>query len=220
MSSDFFTAIQNGEMLAVERMLDQDPGLKNSRNEQGISAVLIATYYGEPAIAALLIARGASLDIYEAAATGSLTRLQEHVESRPELVNSFGRDGFQPLGLAAFFRHPEAVAYLVDKGADINLHSNNSQNVTPLIAASARRNMDIARLLVARGADVNARQINDLTALHNAAQNGQIEMAELLLAHSAEINAHSQDGRTPLAFAREKNQAAMIEFLQQCGASD
>lgn len=220
MSSDFFTAIQNGEKQTVEQMLDQDPGLVDARNEQGISALLVATYYGEPAIAALLIDRGASLDIYEAAATGSLARLRELTSAHPELINSSGRDGFQPLGLATFFGHSEAVAYLVESGADVNLHSNNSQNVTPLIAASARRNMDSARLLVKHGADVNPRQIHDFTALHNAAQNGQIEMAELLLAHGAEINARSQDGRTPLAFARKQNQAAMIEFLQQHGATD
>jgi ankyrin repeat protein len=220
LSSDFFTAIQNGEKHTVEQMLDQDPGLVDARNEQGISALLIATYYGESAIAALLIDRGANLDIYEAAATGSLARLRELTTAHPELINSFGRDGFHPLGLAAFFGHTQAVAYLVESGADVNLHSNNSQNVSPLIAASARQNMDSARLLVSRGADVNARQIHDFTALHNAAQNGQIEMAELLLAHGAEINARSQDGRTPLTFAREKNQTAMIEFLQLHGAVD
>jgi ankyrin repeat protein len=218
MPVEFFKAIMEGDQLKVEQYLEQEPSLVNARNEQGLSAVLVATYYGEPAIANLLVERGATLDIYEASATGQLIQLQSWVESHAELINSFGADGFQPVGLAAFFSHLEAVIYLVEHGADINLHSHNAQNVTPLIAASARGNMEIARLLIAHGADVNARQIHNFTALHNAAQIGQIEMAELLLAHGAEINARSQDGRTPLAFAIEKNHDAMIAYLQQRGA--
>ena len=216
--TEFFQAIQNGNLQVVEQMLDRNAALMDAYNEQGLSAVLFATYHHEPEIAALLVARGATLNVYEAAATGNLPRLQEWVEEHPEVVNSFAMDGFHPLGLAAFFGHREAVAYLIEKGAETNLHSNNTQHVTPLISASARGSLEIAQLLIAYGADVNAHQIHNFTALHNAAQNGQIEMAELLLAHGAAINARSQDGRTPLVFAREKNQAAMIEFLEQRGA--
>jgi ankyrin repeat protein len=219
MANDFFTAIQNGDQPAVLRLLDQDPALVNARNEQGLSAILVASYYGEPAIAALLIERGAHLNIFEAATTGDLPVLKSWVESDVHQVNLLGSDGFHPLGLAAFFGHLEAVAYLLSQGAQVNLPSNNAQHVTALISASAHRHLEIARVLIDYGADVNARQIHNFTALHNAAQNGQIELAELLLAHGAEINAASEDGRTPLAFARQQNQTAMIAFLEAHGGT-
>ena len=218
MTQDFFDAIITGDSVKVSQLLDLDHELVNAHTEQGVSVVLLAAYYGEPGIADLLIKRGAAMDIFATAATGRLEKVQSWVEKQPDLVNDYNHDGFQPLGLAAFFGHQAIVEYLLVQGAAVNSPSNNSQHVTPLISATARGNLEITRLLISHGADVNARQINNFTAMHNAAQNGQIEMAALLLAHGAEINARSQDGRTPLAFALEKDHTVMVEYLQKQGA--
>ena len=215
MTKEFFDAIASGDSAKVTLFLDQDPSLVNTRTEQGLSAVLLATYYGEAGIADLLVERGAGLDIFETAATGRLEQVQAWLDKQPELVNAYNHDGFQPLGLAAFFGHQAIVTELLARGALVNSPSENPQHVTPLISATARQNLEIARLLITHGADVNARQINDFTAMHNAAQNGQIEMAELLLAHGAEINARSRDGKTPLTFALEKGHREMVEYLKE-----
>jgi len=65
--------------------------------------VLAAVYYNQPAIADRLVEKGAHLNVFESAATGQLPRLRQLVNEKPELVNAFAIDGFQPLGLAAFF---------------------------------------------------------------------------------------------------------------------
>jgi uncharacterized protein len=200
-SEAFFEAIRAGEAGAVADLLDQDPSLLRARSQDGLSAVLMAIYYNEPQIAGLLIERGAPLDLFEASAAGQTGRLKAIVEAQPEAVNDFAPDGFQPLGLAAFFGYKEAAFYLMEQGAEIDSPSRNPQQVRPLHSAVAGGHLEIARALVERGADVNAVQQGGFTPLHSAAQNGQVEMVRLLLDHGADPGAKAGDGRSALDFA-------------------
>jgi ankyrin repeat protein len=215
----FFEAVKAGDRANVERLLSQDPGLADARSDDDLSAVLTAVYYGKPEIADRLIELGASLDVFESAATGRLQRLATLVEKDPSLVNAFAQDGFQPLGLAAFFDHLDVVEYLLVKGAEVNSASRNQLKVMPLHSAVARGSLEIARALLEQGAEVNASQQDDFTPLHEAAQNGQIEMARLLLDYGADVNAKLANGKTPLALAEEYNHAEVASLLKQRGGS-
>ena len=217
LQQDFLTAIKAGEAQKVAELLDQEPGLVNAHTESGLPAVLLATYYGQPAIAELLAARGAQLDIFAAAAIGNLERVSALLDDDPGLANAFAGDGFQPLGLASFFGHLPVVELLLARGAEVNSASDNPQRVMPLHSAVAHRYLEIARQLVAAGADVNAVQADDFTPLHEAAQNGQREMAELLLEAGAQVNPRKADGKTPLGLALEYEQAQVAELLRMWG---
>ena len=213
----FFTAIKAGEDQKVAELLDQDPDLVNAKTESGLSAVLLATYYGHPAIAGQLAGRGARLDIFEASAIGNLERAGALLEDQPGLANAFAGDGFQPLGLAAFFGHLPVVELLLAKGAEVNSASDNPQRVMPLHSGVAHRHLEIARRLVEAGADVNAVQADDFTPLHEAAQNGQLEMVELLLEAGAQVNPRKTDGKTPLGLALEYGHAEAADLLRMQG---
>lgn len=215
----FFAAIKAGNPAEASQLLDVEPALVNARDENGLSAVLTAAYYQEPDIVRLLVQRGAELNVFEACAAGELPRVQALVEQRPELINAYAPDGFQPLGLAAFFGHTEIVEYLLGKGAEVNSPSRNAMRVMPLHSAIANKRTEIVQLLLDRGADVNATQADDFTPLHEAAQNGMLDVIQWLLERGANINPRlSSSGKTPLALAIEHKQAAVAGLLRQRGA--
>ena len=76
---------------------------------------------------------------------------------------------------------------------------------------------DIVELLIAKGADVNAKFDDDgSTPLHLAAWKGHFETAELLIAAGADVNAKMEDGDTPLDLA--KGHPEIAELLRKHGA--
>lgn len=73
------------------------------------------------------------------------------------------------------------------------------RGATPLMHAAAFGNLETMKVLLDAGADVNARNDFDATALLWAARNPQ--KARLLLEHGADVNVQSKQGRTPLMVA-------------------
>lgn len=64
--------------------------------------------------------------------------------------------------------------------------------------AAALGHKDVAELLLANKAEVNAKDKHGATPLHWAASEGHKEVVEMLLAHDAEVNAKTNDGWTAL----------------------
>lgn len=183
--------------------------------EQGPSEIMLALYHGKKDRVNELLASGLELNVYEAAATGQTARLRELIAADPSLVNTHSVDGFTPLGFAVFFAHPEIVDVLLEAGADVNLASRESMKVAPLASASAAGQYEIAKKLIAHGANVNSRATSDFTPLHESAARGQLEFATLLIENGADLNAKTADGKTPLDYAREHNRTEMVELLQK-----
>ena len=206
-------AENNGSLF--RSMLSQDPGLANATNDQGVSAVLLTVYYRRPDFTRELIEAGAEIGLFEAAALGDTARLEELIGDDREAANRFAPDGFQPLGLAAFFGHLDAALYLLAHGADPNCPSRNAQRVAPLHSAAASNNLRIVAALIESGADVNARQQGGFTALHAAAQNGNEEMVRLLVCARADCAAKNDAGQVAAEMQRKEN-ARVDALLRHC----
>jgi len=59
-------------------------------------------------------------------------------------------------------------------------------------------------VLLAHGADVNAKDSFGFTPLHIATDKGYEAMVKVLLAHGADVNAKDQDEQTPLLIAADR----------------
>jgi ankyrin repeat protein len=209
------TAIQQGDAIKVRELLTAHPHLLEARTPQGTSLVSLACYYRQPAIAATFSECGAVLDIFDACAIGDEPRVRALAEQFPESINAHSPDGFYPLGLAAFFGHPAIVEYLLDSGADVNQSATNALKVAPIHAAVSQGDLEIVRLLIARGADVNARQQGGITPLHGAAGAGRNDIVDVLLAHKADPAALSDDCKTPADLAAERGHPATADLLRR-----
>lgn len=216
MPADFLAAIRRGDRDAVERMIRADPALIGARDEHGTSALLLAYYHGRAEIANTILTHQPDLDLYEAATVGDAGRLRTLTADGASAVDAYAGDGFTALGLAAFFKRPDAVRALLDAGADPHLASRPAR-FTPLHSAVADDTgaaaKDIVRLLLAAGADPNAQSATGGTPLHTAAFTGDITIVRLLLAAGGDANVKNDRGLTPLDVARDRNNSEAAALL-------
>lgn len=214
---EFLTALKAGEVERLRALLAEDPKLLEARSDSGLSPVLLALYYGHPEAARVVIEHGAVLNWHEAAAVGDGARVEALLEADLGLLNAHAPDGFTALGLAAFFGQAALVEWLLEKGADPNVGSNNDMRVRPLHSAAANADPTLAHamatLLLDYGAEVDAQQEGGYTALHEAAQSGKTELARLLLAHGANPALATTDGTLPAELAAKHNRQAVLALL-------
>jgi ankyrin repeat protein len=212
-TEDLVGAIKAGDAARVRALVGADPALAAARDAGGVSMVLLALYHRRREVAEALRAAAPPLDVFDAAALGDAARLRALLAADPAAANAWAADGFFPLGLACFFGQVEAARLLLEAGADVQAAARNAMRVTGLHAAAAARSVEIARMLLQRGADANARQQAGYTALHAAAQHGDGELVELLLAHGGDPALRSEDGRDAAAHAREGGHAELAARL-------
>lgn len=208
-------AIKQGDAAKVSMLLERELALADARTANDLSVLLLAVYYGKPEIARMLAEHRSSLDIFEASVLGDLARVRALLDEQPGLANAFAPDGFQPLGLACFFGQVDIAVYLLSMGAEVNSASQNSMRVMPLHSSVARKDMNITRILLSHGADVNAVQTDEFTPLHEAAQNGQLEMVKLLIQFGADPDMITSDGKSALDLAIEYKNSEVASFLSE-----
>ncbi len=213
----FFDAIRCGDGGAVSALLDQDPSLLSSKNQQSQGPVLFAIYNRQQEIRDLLLSRGAVLELHEAAASGDLARVKELVDRDSSLAKAYSPDGFPVLALAAAFGHLEVAKYLDAKGGDLNAVATNGSGYTALTGAVASGHSDVVKWLLERGVAPNYSYANGYTPLLTAAANGHLEILKALLAHGADLHAKTTDGKSALAYAEERKHVAVAEFLRAQG---
>jgi len=213
----FIDAIKAGEFERVKALVSADPTLVNARSSTGESAILAAVYNGRKDIANLLVARGATLTLFEACAACEFDRVERLLEGGAA-VNACSHDGWTPLHLAAFFGHAKVTELLLAHAADVQVRSRNANGNTPLHAALASNQKIAAGLLIGGGADVNAADAAGWRPLHLAAAHNNLDAMKVLIAQGADISATNAEGLTPLAFARQRNHREAAALLQRHGS--
>jgi ankyrin repeat protein len=213
-ADDLIAAVIAGEADRVAAIVAEDPGLASSRDSDGVSALMLSRYRSNRAVTDALLAVDPDLDVYEAAALGYLDRLRERLDDDPAAVSSFSPDGYTALHFAAFYAKPEAARILLERGAPVGRSAENEMRVQPLHSAAAGRQIEICRLLLAAGAEVDARQAGGFTPLHEAAQNGDPEMVELFLSAGADPAAATDNGRSAADIAEESGHPDVARRLR------
>jgi ankyrin repeat protein len=206
--------IATADLVNLNALLVQNPALATTPTSQHVSPLMLSCYYKKPEITDLLLKYVDEISLFEASAVGKFDVVAHLVYSHPDAVNDYADDGFTPLGLACYFGQFEVARYLVLKGADVNLPSNNGFHVFPIHSAAAGNYNNIARVLIENGAQINVKQQAGATPLHTAAQNGNLELLILLLENGAETNVRMEGGKLPADLARDKGFEEIAEILE------
>jgi uncharacterized protein len=184
--------------------------------------------------------RGAQL--FDAIRKGDSTGVRALLAAEPQLTFARNKDGATAVLWAAYTRHPE-LAPLVLGARDPDFHEacalGRHDQVAQLLAQDPRLvkansqdgfsglglavffgHLEVARLLVEAGADVNRPSDNSfrVAPLHSAVESGNVALLELLLAHGAKPDQVEFLEATPLHSAAARGNREMVEKLLAAGA--
>ena len=142
-------------------------------------------------------------------------------------VDVRGHDEETPLHSAASHGNIDLVSKLVlNYEADVNarsvhnwtpLHSSCQGFRHPLAKSDGQLFSDVARLLLERGADVDAQTDSGSTPIHIAALNGRVEVVRVLLEHGAKSGVENGEGKTPFQIAAARRYFEIMDLLLELG---
>lgn len=188
-------AAAEGDLEQVKRLIAEGADI-NSRGEREFTPLHVTGWGKGPgtvAVAEMLIQKGAD-------------------------VNARAKWRETPLTEATSFGHIALAKLLVDKGTDPDAACE--QGCTPLHHAVNRQDMpELVELLIANGANIQARDNTGGTPLHWAARFGREKATELLVAKGADVNAKDRSGGTPLMEAAANGHVALAKLLIEKGAN-
>lgn len=183
----------------------------------------------------------------EAVKQGSLDKVRSMLDEQRELVNARDEKGISATLWAAYRGHRDIAAYLVSRGADLNIfeastvgsvdlvqkHLKSDRSLalvfapdgfTALGLAAFFGNTEVADLLLKNGADPNVASRNSMrvTPLHSAVANRDaaraLALTRILLANDAKVNVAQEGGWTPLHQGAAHGQVEVLKDLLQHGA--
>jgi ankyrin repeat protein len=129
-------------------------------------------------------------------------------------ADSLAGDGLSLLHWAVASKDPTSmVDLLLKRKANVDIQSFD-ELATPLMNATERKKIDVMRLLLEKGADVNAVDKRGFTSLHRACEMGNVEAVKLLLERNATVRVEAEGGHTPLSLAKMRKEQAVIDLLE------
>lgn len=205
-------AVYRGHLDVIRWLLDRGSSPNHVAGEFDWAPIHFACAPLRPKVYDLLVRRGATPDIFTAAARGDERQVRRLLRAEPRRVSRRGPDGATPLHFA---RTPAVARALLAAGASPRRRDRFHRS-TPL-------EWTLERPAVAR---VIAKAAGGVTVFVAAAIGDTKTMTELLRRNPRLVNAKvsqgkefGSEGETPLGLAARLGQRAMVTFLLEAGAS-
>jgi len=183
-SSPLHAAVELGHRRLVRLLLDSGAAV-NPTDQLGRTPAVRAMQKNQMGIAKTLVAAGAQINLHLAAYLGDVATTKRHIEAGAD-VNLRDDLDHTALHYAARQGQSEAAELLITNGADVQ--AINEYGYAPLHLAI--NHVEVMRVLLDHGANLNAGDWSGETALEKAIVRGDKEVVSLLLARGADIDLH------------------------------
>ena len=180
----------------LETIIDHGADV-NAKNKHNITALMQACKRGDVEIINILLSAGADSSIadtngatsihYAVVGGGSKGTLQAIIDHGAD-VNASNKDNVTALMMACWMGNVEAINVLLNTGADLNIADGKLGITCIQLAVCKSCSKDVLEALIDHGADVNATNKDNVTALMIACQNGNMEAISILLNAGADPN--------------------------------
>ncbi|XP_074519700.1 uncharacterized protein LOC141785328 isoform X34 [Halichoeres trimaculatus] len=200
----------------------------NAQSQNGFTPLYMAAQENHMDVVQFLLDHGSSQSIAtEDGFTPLAVALQQGHDQVVSLLlenDTKGKVRLPALHIAARKDDTKAAALLLqnDHNADVEskmmVNRTTESGFTPLHIAAHYGNINVATLLLNRGAAVDFKARNDITPLHVASKRGNSNMVRLLLERGAKIDARTKDGLTPLHCGARSGHEQVVEMLLDRGA--
>ncbi|XP_067344761.1 ankyrin-3-like isoform X10 [Channa argus] len=200
----------------------------NAQSQNGFTPLYMAAQENHLEVVQFLLDNGSSQSIAtEDGFTPLAVALQQGHDQVVSLLlenDTKGKVRLPALHIAARKDDTKAAALLLqnDHNADVEskmmVNRTTESGFTPLHIAAHYGNINVATLLLNRGAAVDFKARNDITPLHVASKRGNTNMVRLLLERGAKIDARTKDGLTPLHCGARSGHEQVVELLLDRGA--
>ena len=185
----------------------------NAANRNGWTPFMAAAESGRVEVAQLLLERGAEFNVtgkngatplISAARLGRV-EMVKFLAAKGASFTAADEQGFTALHEAADRGHAEMVEFLLAQGLEVDVRSNNRSTPLSCAANAAFAGEDqyvaVVKILLARGADVNAPCRSNMTPVHHAAAKGRALVLQTFLATKPDLTARDASGKTALDLA-------------------
>ncbi|XP_051958440.1 ankyrin-3-like isoform X1 [Xyrauchen texanus] len=216
-----------GQVNVVKELVTNGANI-NAQSQNGFTPLYMAAQENHLDVVKYLLDNGSSQSIAtEDGFTPLAVALQQGHEQVVSLLlenDTKGKVRLPALHIAARKDDTKAAALLLqnDHNADIEskmmVNRTTESGFTPLHIAAHYGNINVATLLLNRGAAVDFKARNDITPLHVASKRGNSNMVRLLLERGARIDAKTKDGLTPLHCGARSGHEQVVEMLLDRGA--
>ncbi|XP_058648993.1 ankyrin-3 isoform X35 [Onychostoma macrolepis] len=216
-----------GQVDVVKELVNNGANI-NAQSQNGFTPLYMAAQENHLDVVKFLLDNGSSQSIAtEDGFTPLAVALQQGHDQVVSLLlenDTKGKVRLPALHIAARKDDTKAAALLLqnDHNADVEskmmVNRTTESGFTPLHIAAHYGNINVATLLLNRGAAVDFKARNDITPLHVASKRGNANMVRLLLERGARIDAKTKDGLTPLHCGARSGHEQVVEMLLDRGA--
>nr|WP_299172059.1 ankyrin repeat domain-containing protein [uncultured Allomuricauda sp.] len=134
-------------------------------------------------------------------------------------TNEIDSSGYYPISIAVRKKSAELLKVLLNMGANPNTINQDHSKTTALMQCSNVNVLELAKLLIENGADVNIIDKNGDPVIHWTAYLGQVELTKLLLDHNARTDIISIHSDGVLNVALKEWKSDIVELLVENGVT-